>query len=87
MANPNPVECPADDWTPVALSVTSGTVTIKNNEPSIYKHTYRVAGDSPPANNDDALSFEKRALISSSFLIDVYVMPVDKAGEVVVALP
>lgn len=87
MANPVNFECPADAWTKVASSVNSGTVTIKNNEPGVYKHTYRVAGGAAPTDNDDALSFEKMALISSSFPIDVYIKPVDDAGEVIVALP
>jgi len=87
VANPITVDCPIDNWTLVANGVNSGTVTIKNNEPGIYKHTYRVAGDSAPTDNDDALPFEKMALISSSFPIDVYVKPVDADGEVIVALP
>ena len=86
MANPIAIDCPADAWTLVASNVNSGIVTVKNNEPGIYKHTYRVAGDPVPTDNDDALPFEKMALISSSFPIDVYIMPVDAAGEVIVAL-
>ena len=87
MANPITVDCPANVWTLVASSVNSGTVTVKNNEPGIYKHTYRVAGGAVPTDNDDALPFEKMALISSSFPIDVYIKPVDADGEVIVALP
>ena len=87
MADPIAVECPADVWTNVAIGVNSGTVTVKNNEPGVYKHTYRDTGAAAPAGNDDAIPFEKMALISSSFLIDVYVMPVDDDGEVIVALP
>lgn len=86
MANPVAVLCTSNVWTSVATNVNAGAVTIKDNTPGIYRHTYRMTGDPAPAGIDDAIPFQKMALISSSFPIDVYIMPVDDDGEVVVAL-
>lgn len=87
MANRVEIECPADEWTLVAEAVNTGVVHIKDRTPNKYNHTYRIAGDPVPVNLDDAVNFEVMAQISSSFPIDVYVLPVDKAGVVLVALP
>ena len=87
MANPIIVECPADTWTKVASAVNTGVVHIKDRTPGKYLHTYRTADDPAPVNLDDAIPFEPLAVISSSFPIDVYILPVDKDGEVLVSLP
>ena len=86
MADPVIVPCPKDEWTPVAINVTTGIIHIVKTDPSAYYQTYRDTGEAAPANLTDAIPFDTPLQISASAGIDVYIQPKGKIGSVRVDL-
>lgn len=81
MANPALIDTPADQWTKVADSVTSGIVWIKNTSVE-YLQTYRVAADPVPTSRDEGVPLNDAAVISDLAAIDVYVYAIGGDGRV-----
>jgi len=50
MANPVLTACPADQWTPVAINVTTGLIHIFKKTNTRYYQTYRDTGGGAPSN-------------------------------------
>lgn len=89
MADPVVVACPANQWTKVASSVTTGQIHVMSKDPNIYLQTYRDAGEVAPTDKSDAVpAFVAGcpATISSLAGIDIYIFPVGAAGSVRVDL-
>lgn len=86
MANPAIKLCPADEWTKVAIGVTTGVVHILKIDPDKYYQTYRVTTDPEPTDLSDAVPFDTPLQISAATAIDVYIYPKNKAGSVRVDL-
>jgi hypothetical protein len=87
MANPEIIDCPADQWTLVATAVTSGLVHIFQGEGLKWLQTFRDTGETAPTDTSDSVQFnEPTELISSNAAIDVYVWPNGDAGKVRVDL-
>lgn len=90
MANPLTVSCPADVWTKVATNATAGMVHKFYDDddiadPTAYLQTYRVSGEAAPTSKDEGVVcfYESNSeIIESSYGIDVYIMPIDRAGSV-----
>jgi len=93
MAEPVIVACPEDKWTKVAAGVTAGVVRIVKgyqDSENCYQ-TYRLAAGGGPAPVDgvigDGVPMAAQEMpIASTDLIDVYIMPTQKAIEVRVDL-
>lgn len=91
MSDPVFISLPANTWTIVAASVTSGKIWRANTGPSQYLHTYRDAGNPAPTDRSEGMpiftdnepDYEQ---IKSNVSIDVYVYPVNDAGRVRVDL-
>lgn len=89
MANPAIVSCPKDTWTLVAQNTTFGA--IYNMTPNVkFMQTYRMTGESAPANGDDAVPaflypYEPLG-ISAPAAIDVYLKAIGEDGSVRVDL-
>lgn len=84
MADPVNVACPADVWTKVATAVTSAIVKKMDTRPNVYLETYRVTGNPAPADNTGANPIDATGelIVSAASVVDVYIQPVGKAGEV-----
>jgi hypothetical protein len=88
MANPEFKDLPKDVFTKItpAGGVTTGQVHRIEKLPKKYLQTYKLTGETAPA-NDPALGvplFQQgiSEQISSSAAIDVYIMPIGKDGRV-----
>jgi hypothetical protein len=85
MPNPLVVDLTANTWTKVATAVKTGQVTIKNNTPNMYKHTYVLTGESAPTDDTKAHKFiANSGYISAAEDIDVYIKSVGKNGKILV---
>lgn len=84
MPNPVNVICPAGVWTKVATNVTSALVKKMNSEPNVYLETYRLTGESAPADNTGANPIDDTGelVVSAPAGIDIYIQPVGADGEV-----
>ena len=89
-ADPVIVDCPANSWEKVATSVMSGTINKLYDDDEIadpigYLQTHRRTGQpAPTLKTEGVLCFRESGneIIDSSFLIDVYVMALGRAGKV-----
>lgn len=87
MANPQIIDCPADEWTEIATGVTTGLVHVKQGTDAVWLQTYRLTGEAAPTDKIDAIALEKPTdEIGANAPIDVYVYPEGKAGKVRVDL-
>lgn len=89
MADPELIDCPEGEWTPVAINVVAGLVHKKLTAPSEYFQTYRTTGSAAPTEFEEGVPLFKGNIveeISSVAHIDVYVWCVDKDGQVRVDL-
>jgi len=86
MANPVLVPCPEGTWTKVATAATAGIINVTSTAPSKYTQTYRETGEPAPTTLAEAVPFEDELIISSSTAIDVYIQPLQEAGEVRVSV-
>lgn len=82
MADPAIVACPAEAWTLVAASVTTGIVHVMKDSPKAYLQTYRAAGGGAPTQRSEGVKFSGSIPISASALIDVYIWADGEAGSV-----
>lgn len=90
MADPVVTDCAANVWTPVALNVTSGTINKLYDDDEIadpigYLQTHRRTGQpAPTLKAEGVICFREsdNEIIDSSFLIDVYIMALGRAGKV-----
>lgn len=88
-ANPEAITCTADTWVKVADNKTSGTIHKTSVAPSLYKKTFKIAGQAAPTDDDEAVLVfgqSNQSIISSDAGIDVYIKAVRADGEVVVDL-
>jgi hypothetical protein len=82
MANPVLVECPKDEWTPVASSLTIGEIHVVDTQ-ARYFYTYRVAGDPAPTDDgEEGVLFLESVKIPDIRAIDMYVYCKVQAGKV-----
>lgn len=90
MANPISVPITNGVWTPVATSVLSGLISIKEWNATDYYQTYRVAGDPAPTGDEtEETSVQIKTYqvqISSAVAIDVYIYCTETDGRVVLSL-
>lgn len=85
MPNPNIVECPADEWTLVAVAAKGGRINRVKTTPNKYAWTYRLTGGAAPTSEAEGVPiFDDRTYLQlpSSNGIDVYVYPYDHDGSV-----
>jgi len=74
MADPVLVPIPLNSWIQVAGNIKTGNVWIVDSAPSYY-HTYRDAGGTAPASDDEAVKLPIPGLrIESAIAIDVYIL-------------
>lgn len=84
-SNPAVVLCPDGVWTKVADESTSGAIHNMSTNPNVYRQTYRLAGETAPTNDDDAIPIfldESPHEFSSDAPIDVYIKAVGAEGRV-----
>lgn len=89
MADPTIIDCPANVWTGVAIKVTTGLLHNKLRGPQ-YLQTYRDNGETAPTDQSEGVQVfvnSDTAIITAVANIDVYIMPLGKAGKVRVDLP
>lgn len=87
MADPVIVPCAADVWTKVATDVTTGIIHLKSSEPGAYLQTYRDTGGGAPTDPAEGVQIPGPSIpIQATAGIDVYIMPLNKAGSVRVDL-
>ena len=88
MPNPNQVTCLVDAWTKVATNVITdnGSLWKMNSVPSLYLYTYRLTGQAAPTLKTEGVPIfqgcnKNHESISASG-IDLYIFPVNEAGQV-----
>jgi len=90
MANPVIIDCPAGQWTAIAIKITTGIIWMKDTSPNVYLQTYRDNGDLAPTTEDEGVQIfinQNYEIISADANIDIYIWPKGENGKVRVDLP
>lgn len=85
MNNPVIISCPNGIWKKISTGVTNGNVWRADKSPSLYLHTYRLSGDTPPTGVTEGMPIFLNSIneeIRSTVAIDVYIMAIGNNGKV-----